>query len=630
VDFVTGSTRFGSILANTHVFSGSVTMNPGGLFVSSSGRVGIGTTAPNSKLDIRSSGLDTDVLSIYGTTDGAKMFDFRDDSASGITAAMFRMYNSSGTETIRLFPGTVSAHHSWMLLSGNLGIGTSNPTGSLDVSGSIYIRNSSGGVLYIPRLADPSHGLSIGEQNVIGSKSAVIRTGGGVSEYLFIDPGLNDSNVAGNIALASATTGSVGIGTYLPSTKLQVVGLTGGASGGATSIPSLGFANSSSIALFTNKDTAYGTLFGTLNTGNGWIQQQRVDGTGTAYNLFLQPSGGNVSITTTQVLAKLNVKNSSYGAITRGLGLYNNTPGANYVGTGISLDFYVNAGDEDRCARIISTQATAGLFADLKFFTCDDGAPAARMTITSGGNVGIGTTTPNIVGFTGTMLTVNGTGNYQGFEVATSGTSRVIMLSDGTNGYISTRQSGMGLFFEVGAASEAMRINSSKVIGINSANTSARLNMTFGGAGQNGFSMLDGDNTINATFIDFKNSSGTIIGSISRSGGTNAVLYNTTSDYRLKEDLKDFTGLDKVSAIRVYDFRWKGTNERTDGVIAHELAEVLPYAVQGEKDKIDEKGNIVYQGVDYSKIVPSLVKAIQELNTKLNAANVEIEALKAK
>jgi VIT1/CCC1 family predicted Fe2+/Mn2+ transporter len=278
--------------------------------------------------------------------------------------------------------------------SGLVGIGVTNPTGSLDVSGSVYIRSSSGGVLYIPRLADPSHGLSIGEQNAIGSKAAVIRTGGGVSEYLFIDPGVNDSNIAANIALAYSNTGSVGIGTYLPSTKLQVVGLTGGASGGATSIPSLGFANSSSIALFTNKDTAYGTLFGTLNTGNGWIQQQRVDGTGTAYNLFLQPSGGNVSITTTQVLAKLNVKNSSYGAITRGLGLYNNTPGANYAGTGISLDFYVNAGDEDRCARIISTQATAGLFADLKFFTCDDGAPAARMTITSGGYVGIGVTNP--------------------------------------------------------------------------------------------------------------------------------------------------------------------------------------------------------------------------------------------
>jgi hypothetical protein len=105
---------------------------------------------------------------------------------------------------------------------GNVGIGITNPTGSLDVSGSVYIRSTSGGVLYIPRLADPNHGLSIGEQNIIGSKSAVIRTGGGVSEHLFIDPGLNDSNVAGNIALAYATTGSVGIGTYLPGAKLEV------------------------------------------------------------------------------------------------------------------------------------------------------------------------------------------------------------------------------------------------------------------------------------------------------------------------------------------------------------------------------------------------------------------------
>jgi hypothetical protein len=52
------------------------------------------------------------------------------------------------------------------------------------------------------------------------------------------------------------------------------------------------------------------------------------------------------------------------------------------------------------------------------------------------------------------------------------------------------------------------------------------------------------------------------------------------------------------------------------GFIAHELAEVLPYAVHGEKDGLDRDGNPSYQGVDYSKIVPSLVKAIQELNTK--------------
>jgi len=52
VDFVTGSTRFGSFLTNTHIFSGSVAMNPGGLFVSGSGQVGIGTTNPATKFDL--------------------------------------------------------------------------------------------------------------------------------------------------------------------------------------------------------------------------------------------------------------------------------------------------------------------------------------------------------------------------------------------------------------------------------------------------------------------------------------------------------------------------------------------------------------------------------------------------
>ena len=79
----------------------------------------------------------------------------------------------------------------------------------------------------------------------------------------------------------------------------------------------------------------------------------------------------------------------------------------------------------------------------------------------------------------------------------------------------------------------------------------------------------------------------------------------------LKEDLNDFNGLEKISAIKVYDFKWKGKNDRQNGVIAHELAEVLPYAVSGEKDGEE------MQGVDYSKIVPVLVKAIQELQSQI-------------
>jgi hypothetical protein len=89
------------------------------------------------------------------------------------------------------------------------------------------------------------------------------------------------------------------------------------------------------------------------------------------------------------------------------------------------------------------------------------------------------------------------------------------------------------------------------------------------------------------------------------------LLIIQSSDYRLKEDLKDFAGLDMVSKIPVYDFKWKSDESRSYGVMAHELQEVLPDAVTGEKDAEE------MQGVDYSKIVPLLVKSIQELNAKV-------------
>ncbi len=114
--------------------------------------------------------------------------------------------------------------------------------------------------------------------------------------------------------------------------------------------------------------------------------------------------------------------------------------------------------------------------------------------------------------------------------------------------------------------------------------------------------------------VQFYNGNG-LVGKIQTSGS--ATSYITSSDYRLKEDLKDFAGLDMVSKIPVYDFKWKTDESRSYGVMAHELKEVLPDAVSGEKDAEE------MQGVDYSKIVPLLVKSIQELKA-------EIELLKNK
>jgi len=93
--------------------------------------------------------------------------------------------------------------------------------------------------------------------------------------------------------------------------------------------------------------------------------------------------------------------------------------------------------------------------------------------------------------------------------------------------------------------------------------------------------------------------------------------YNTTSDYRLKTDKKSFDALSLIEQIPVYDFKWKYIDTRDYGCLAHELAEIIPNAVNGEKDAIDDKGEKHYQQADYSKIVPVLVKAIQELQEKV-------------
>lgn len=110
---------------------------------------------------------------------------------------------------------------------------------------------------------------------------------------------------------------------------------------------------------------------------------------------------------------------------------------------------------------------------------------------------------------------------------------------------------------------------------------------------------------------------GTTIGSISGTSNGAAVLYNTTSDYRLKTDLKKFNGLDLIKKIKTYDYAWKSNNSRMYGVMAHELQEVLPYAVSGKKDAVDKEGKIIPQAVDYSKLTPILVKAIQEQDMKM-------------
>ena len=96
--------------------------------------------------------------------------------------------------------------------------------------------------------------------------------------------------------------------------------------------------------------------------------------------------------------------------------------------------------------------------------------------------------------------------------------------------------------------------------------------------------------------------------------------YTSSSDYRLKDDVQDISNAtSRLKTLKPVNFKWAGTELRQDGFLAHEVSEIVPNAVSGEKDAVDSNGNAEYQGIDESKLVPLLVKTIQELEARITA-----------
>ena len=223
------------------------------------------------------------------------------------------------------------------------------------------------------------------------------------------------------------------------------------------------------------------------------------------------------------------------------------------------------------------------------------------------GNVGVGTSSP---AYKIDVKKTDASGNYAYFGASSDGGARGLVLSSADNGIFLgaihdfDASSGSGqLTFSIGGT-EKMRLTSAGDLLIGGTSFVADSISI----GQNGLVRNSRSGTGTNSHYDFLNDNG-LVGSITTNGS--ATAYNTTSDYRLKEDLQDFEGLDLVSKIPVYDYKWKADESRSYGVMAHELEEVLPQAVSGEKDAEE------MQSVDYSKIVPLLIKSIQELTAKV-------------
>ena len=121
-----------------------------------------------------------------------------------------------------------------------------------------------------------------------------------------------------------------------------------------------------------------------------------------------------------------------------------------------------------------------------------------------------------------------------------------------------------------------------------------------------------------------------LIGSITQSG-TTTVQFNTSSDYRLKENVVPVEdGIERLMQLKPSRFNFISEPDRiVDGFLAHEAQAVVPECVSGEKDAVDDNGNPKYQGIDHSKLVPLLTAALQEaigeiesLRARLDAANL--------
>jgi hypothetical protein len=275
---------------------------------------------------------------------------------------------------------------------------------------------------------------------------------------------------------------------------------------------------------------------------------------------------------------------------------------------------------------IRGTDTNTGIFfpaADTIAFA-EGGAEIARFD--SSGQLGIGTSSP------ASGLEVKGTGSFPRLTLSDTSLAASATIGCNDGDLILTSDSGntvgdSTMLFYVDTT-ERMRINSGGdvLFGTTSTNTG------------NGAVMYRGNGTgtywrnATSTSSSWEHWSFRIgttqVGAITTSGSNTS--YVTSSDYRLKENIAPMTGaLATVQALKPCTYTWKADGSDGQGFIAHELAEVVPDAVTGQKDAVDEDGNPKYQGVDTSFLVATLTAAIQELKAELDGVKAELATLKA-
>ena len=477
--------------------------------------------------------------------------------------------------------------------------------------------------------SSPAYTLQVGEGN--GQMSLGNATSGnGASRLKFLSSNTQknwqistNDNVSGALEFTQTTTAG---GTTFATSPAMIIDSSGNMGIGVT--PSAwsvsGVLQSGRVSLSGGANATGGTLNWNAYYDGSWKYKDSLEasqynltngqhvwsyaGTGTADGAITWSeamridSAGNVGIGGSPS-QRLLVANTSSTAVN--IQLQNNTASNLYIGADTTNLVFYNGGSE-------------------------------RLRIDSSGNVGIGTASPN--NYTDYVtLTLNDTnGGEIDFEKAGTVNGSLFTPSGTSDFQVTAANASGNLRFSAGGYSEAMRILSGGQLVINSTTLpvvgTEKLGVNGGGSTNSvaiagtcqdrlgvPLYLSNTSNTTNTYIARFATGSlGSTRGEIYFNGS--ALVYATSSDYRLKQNINyDFDATTKLKQLKPAEYRWIEHQKDDIGFLAHEVQEVFPNAVGGEKDEVNADGSIKPQTYDPSKLVPLLVKTIQELEARITA-----------
>jgi hypothetical protein len=547
------------------------------------------------------------------------------------------LYSSAGAANV-LFSGDNQNHY---IANGNVGIGTTSPTsgrkldvhGDIETTTSLWIggnsstesehkikigQNRSGnGLAYIDLIGDAAatsyYNLRLIRNNTgVNATSQIIHTGTGNFSI--------DTSDSADIILNPGTA-NVGIGTTSPNQKLHVNGATQlgdinatvnfgtvalkVVEGTVSTGPTLGSGTVGAQAVLYSNGL-FGMYTGVSSNGDTWMQSQRNDANTAAYNILLNPSDGRVGIGTTTPGYTLDVSgNARFSATTHhNAGLYtSSTQTRDKLSVWSSLNTYTigmksgfgygglggdSTGTEYAMSFQMSNSNNRGWWWGDTTHTDLQGA----MSLTTQGKLVVATS-----------IAVGA-----GESTRTAGTSKLTVVAP-------LSSNGVGTDFQIVGGS-----------GFSMSNVQVEIPAYGNGIKVNS----DSGSSLDNTALAFYQGTAKVGSIVIRTSDT---LYSTTSDYRLKENKENISdAIERVKALKPVKFNWisEPNQPKVDGFYAHELAEVVPEAVTGEKDALDYENNPDYQSIDQSKIVPLLSAALQQAIDKIELLEQRIQSIENK